>query len=212
MYTLNDLASQVTTGTMIIEETQKYFLNYYATNSDTSIIYYTSDMIIQGDTDTAYLVASKVRSRNEAYIFMGYKDQNNQIINGPNVVASAAEIEVASLFNATQEIVPLRTTADELGHKQPGTPLRIDNSTASDIVNGTIRQQRSKAIDMQFYWLKDRVTQRMFKVYWALGKVNLADYFSKHHPARHVKKVRKLYLNKPDSPQTISVYNKILAQ
>ena len=46
-------------------------------------------------------------------------------------------------------------------------------------MNGTIRQQQSKAIDMQFYWPKDRVTQRMFKVYWAPGKVNLADFFQK---------------------------------
>ena len=59
-------------------------------------------------------------------------------------------------------------------------------------MNDTIRQQQSKAMDMKFYWLKDRVMQKMFKVYWAPGKVNLADYFSKHHPASHVKKVRKL--------------------
>ena len=79
-------------------------------------------------------------------------------------------------------------------------------------MNGTIRQQQCKAMDMQFYWLKDRVTQRIFKVYWAPGKINLADYFSKHHPASHVKKVRKLYVNEPDIPRTISACNIILAQ
>ena len=79
-------------------------------------------------------------------------------------------------------------------------------------MNDTIRQQQSKAIDMRFYWLKDRVTQQMFKVYWAPGKVNLANYYLKHYPVSHVKKVRKLYLNKPDSPQTISACNKILDQ
>ena len=100
-------------------------------------------------------------------------------------------------------------TADKLGHKQPATPLRTDNNTASGIMNGTIRQQQTKAMDMRFYWLKGRVTQKMFKVYWALGKVNLADYFSKHHSASHVKKVRKIYVNKPDSPRTISACNRI---
>ena len=48
----------------------------------------------------------------------------------------------------------------------------------------------------------------MFKEYWALGKVNLADYILKHHSASHVKKVRKLYLNEPESPRTISACNK----
>ena len=109
-------------------------------------------------------------------------------------------------------ILLLRITADELGHKQPVTPLRTDNNTTSEIMNGMIRQQQTKAMNMQFYWLKDRVTQQMLKVYWAPGKVNLADYFSKHHPASHVKKVRTLYLNKPDSPRTISACNIILAQ
>ena len=75
------------------------------------------------------------------------------------VVALVAEAEIAALFYAAQEIVPLQITADELGHKQPATPLQIDNNTASGIMNGIIRQQESKAIDMQFYWLKDRVTQ-----------------------------------------------------
>ena len=48
----------------------------------------------------------------------------------------------------------------------------------------------------------------MFKVYWEPGKVNLVDYISKHHPASHVKKVRKLYLNELDSSRTIVACNK----
>ena len=86
MYTLNDLASQVTAGTMKREEAQVCFLNYCSTNPDTSIVYYASDMIIWGGTNAAYLVASKARSRNTAYIFMGNKDQNCQIINRPIIV------------------------------------------------------------------------------------------------------------------------------
>ena len=116
MYALNDLAPQVTTGTMKTEEAQACFLNYYVTNLDTFIIYYARDMIIRGDTDSTYPVASRVRSRNAAYIFMGNKSQNNQIINRPIIViarilklvaSSAAKAEVASLYHATQEIVPI---------------------------------------------------------------------------------------------------------
>ena len=63
IHALNDLVSQVTAGTMRPEEAQACFLNYCETNPDASIDYYASDMIIQADTDTAYLVASKARSR-----------------------------------------------------------------------------------------------------------------------------------------------------
>ena len=63
----------------------------------------------------------------------------------------AEEAEVLSLFHAAQEIVPLQTTADEIGHKQPATPLQPNNTTASGIMNGTIRKQKSTAIDMRFF-------------------------------------------------------------
>ena len=49
----------------------------------------------------------------------------------------------------------MSTTLEELGHPQPPTPIKTDNTTANGIINGTVKQQRSKAIDMRFYWLKD---------------------------------------------------------
>ena len=48
-------------------------------------------------------------------------------------------------------------------------------------------------MDMQFYWLVGRVSQKMFKVYWAPGSINLADFFSKKLPASHHRAVRPIY-------------------
>ena len=72
-------------------------------------------------------------------------------------MASASEAEVAALFMNAQEAVPLRRGLIEMGHPQQATPLKTDNSTATGIANKTIKQKRSKAIDMRFYWLCDRV-------------------------------------------------------
>ena len=99
---------------------------------------------------------------------MSNKDRNKQVINRPimvivrilkMVVASAAKVEVVALYPAAQNILTLQSTSEELGYKQPAIPLRTDNNTANSIMNGTMRQRRSKAIDMRCYWLKDRVTQ-----------------------------------------------------
>ncbi len=65
--------------------------------------------------------------------------------------------------------------------------MKIDNSVANGIVNGTMKQKRSKAIDMRFYWLKDRQSQNQFKI--ELGKNKLADYPTKHHSPAHHKRV-----------------------
>ena len=74
-------------------------------------------------------------------------------------MASAAEAEIAALFMNARDLLPIRTTCAELGHPQPATPIRMDNNTANGIINGIFKEDRSKAIDMRFYWLVDRVEQ-----------------------------------------------------
>ena len=111
------------------------------------------------------------------------------------VLSSAAEAECAGLFHNAKEAVPERITLQELGHPQPPTPIVTDNSTASGIANDSVKQKRSKAMDMRFYWVRDRVRQGQFIVYWRRGVTNRADYFTKHHPDRIHKEMRPTYLH-----------------
>ena len=64
---------------------------------------------------------------------------------------------------------------------------------------------------MRFYWLIDRVNQGQFKVYWERGNKNLADYFTKHHPASHHRRVRPIYVTTDNSPSTLQGCIKLLA-
>ena len=129
-----------------------------------------------------------------------------------NAMASAAEAEVAALFNNAQEAVAIRTTLGEMGHPQPATPIKTDNSAATGIANGTIKQRRSKAIDMRFCWLKDRVEQDQFKVCWDAGSNNIADYPTEHHSGKHHKQWRPAMLNADGkSPETLQGCVEIVA-
>jgi hypothetical protein len=84
------------------------------------------------------------------------------------------------------------------------TKMITGNNTAEGIIKGTIKQKRSKSIDMRFYWLKDRQEQGQFDICWEPGKTNLADYTTKHHPSSHHKRVRPIYLYmKDESPHTL---------
>ena len=66
--------------------------------------------------------------------------------------------------------------------------MRTDNNTANGIINGTLKQARSKAIDMRFYWLLDTTeAPKNNSIYWERGIKNLVDYFSNHHSAKHHK-------------------------
>lgn len=44
--------------------------------------------------------------------------------------------------------------------------------------------KHSKGIDMRFYWVRDRLRQCQFLIYWRMGRQNKAD-FTKHHPSAH---------------------------
>ena len=50
--------------------------------------------------------------------------------------------------------------------------------------------KRSKAFDIRYHWLKDRIAQKQFQLYWAPGKLNKADYYTKHFPPAHHKAER----------------------
>ena len=79
------------------------------------------------------------------------------------------------------------------------TPIQTDNSTDEGVINKKVQPKRTKAMDMNLYWLRDRETLKQFRFYWRSGKLNLADYPSKNHPAAHHRSVRKEYL----TPQEI---------
>ena len=207
LHGLNDLAAQQSKGTEATIKAMLHFLNYAATHPDAKKVYKASDMILSVDSDAAYLVAPMARSRAGGFHYLGNKE--GTMLNGSvavvakiikNVMASAAEAEVGALFMNAQVAAPMRVTLEELGHPQPATPMKTDNSTANGIMNGTIKQQRSKAIDMRFYWLKDRAEQGQFRIYWAPGDENWADYFTKHHSSTHHRILRPCYLEEPDSP------------
>jgi hypothetical protein len=106
-----------------------------------------------------------------------------------NVLASAAKAKIGALFLNGQEALPIRVTLTELGHMQPATPMQTDNSTAASFANDTIKQKRSKAIDMRFYWIKDRVRQGQFILYWRPGPENLSDYHTKQHSPSHHQRI-----------------------
>jgi hypothetical protein len=153
-------------------------LNYCATHPNAIIRYTASDMVLHIESDASYLTAPKARSRAAGYHYLSSRPKDPSKPPNPDdppppsngainilcqilreVVSSAAEAELAALFHNGKEACPLRTCLEELGHPQPTTPIVTDNSTASGIANDTVKQKRSKAIDMRFYWIRDRVRQ-----------------------------------------------------
>ena len=55
-----------------------------------------------------------------------------------HVMASATKAELGALYITAREALYLRIILEELGHKQPATPIQTDNSMNEGIVNGKV--------------------------------------------------------------------------
>jgi hypothetical protein len=115
-------------------------------------------------------------------------------------MSSATEAKIGAVFLNAKEGTVLHTTLEELGHPQPPTQLETGNIRATGYSNRTIKQKRTRAIDIHFYWVKDGVKQVQFHVYWGPGYQNLVDYFTKHHLPSHHKRMREIHLHASKRP------------
>jgi hypothetical protein len=206
---LGSLASEQSKGTEATLEAATQLLNYAATHPEATIRFHKSDMILHIHTDASYLSEAEAKSRVAGFLFLSTEPSPQPVpINGPvhivsqilrTVVASAAEAEVAAAFVSGQDGSHIQNILHFLKHPQPATPIQTDNSVAKGIIDNTVKQKRSKAIDMRYYWLRNRVAQNKFAIHWKPGKVNLADYHSKHFPPMHHQQLRPIYLHEPNS-------------
>ena len=110
-------------------------------------------------------------------------------------MSSAAEAEIGATFINYKDALPIRKTLKELRYPQPPNTMKLDNTTSVGFTNNTIKQKRSKAIDMRFYWLNYCTCQGHFNIYWAPGSTNLGDYQTKHHSPSHHGLMRPQFLH-----------------
>ncbi len=158
------------------------------------ISYRASVMILNVLSDASYLSAPKSHSHADGYFFLCSVLQDTELIfiNGATLItwtilklvaALATEAELRALFLNAEEANIIQLVLKELGHLQPRTPIHINNTTTVGKVNNTIKQQRSWAMEMQYFWLLNSKVQKLFCFHYQPGKENLGDYPLKHHSA-----------------------------
>ena len=124
-------------------------------------------MILEIDSDAAFHVRPKARSRAGGYYYLGSSDNKN-LFNAPilvlrkvikNVMGSAAKAEMTAIYLNAQEAISIRQALEEMGHPHPQTRIRTDNATAKGFINNTNKIKICKTFGRQFWWLKDRESQ-----------------------------------------------------
>ena len=72
-----------------------------------------------------------------------------------NIISLVEEAECGALLYNSKELKALRTTLREMGHTQQATEIITDKSTSDGIMRETIKQKRTKSMDIRFYWVCD---------------------------------------------------------
>ena len=199
---ISAIASQQANPTEETMAQTKQLLDYLASQEEAVLTYKASDMVLAVHSDAGYLNEPKARSRAGGHFFLSTNSDipsnNGAILNIAHIIkhvmSSATEAELAALYIMAREAVYIRTILDEMGHKQPSTPIQTDNAMAEGVINSKVQPKRTKAMDMRFHWLRDRECQEQFRFYWRPGKQNYADYWTKHHSAKHHRNVRREFL------------------
>jgi hypothetical protein len=171
-------------------------------------------MILAIHSDASYLSEPKAQSRAGGHMFMAGDDEipinNGAVLNISQIIksvmSSAAEAELGALFINAKTAISMHTTLEELGHPQTQTPMQTDNSTAHTLLTNKILPKALKAMDMRFHWLRCRNAQ--FRYYWRPGTQNLADYWTKHHPASHHTAFCPQKLTSPSDPEYTKLFTK----
>ena len=189
-------------------------MDYLHTHPNAVVQFHASDMILYIKSDAAYLVLSQARSCVASIFNLSNATFGRPPLNGAiqvifktlqNVVSSVAEAETGGIFISGQKAVPIIATLSELNHQQPasGTRISTDSSTAKDFLAANLQQKLSKAFDMRYWWIKDRIKQHKFELVWEPVKENRADYFTKHFLPKHHLIQRQIFLQQAKSNQTV---------
>ena len=150
---LNDIAMTQASPPKNTNDAKLMLMDYLHTHPDTKIRYYASDIQSYIDSDVAYFVAPKAKSRIGGHVYLS--DNFNQSkkypspkINAPihikcrllkHVVSSAAESGISAIFHNCIIAISLRIMLEALGHQQIIIPLKTDNSTAEAFSNSTLK-------------------------------------------------------------------------
>ena len=144
--TLSQIASRQSTATEEVATMIKQLPDYVATHSNAGIRYVASDMILNLHSGASYLSEPKAKSRAGGHFWLGNKGDkyfnNGAIITLSSVIkhvmSSASKSELAALFYNCKAAVPLRVKLEEMGHRQPKTPVTTNNSTAQGLIQSTM--------------------------------------------------------------------------
>jgi hypothetical protein len=183
---LSALASEQAAPTEKTMQNCLQFLDYAASQDKAIVNYRASDMKLAIHSDASYLSKPKARSRAGGHMFM----------------AGSEEIPInnGAVLNISQIIKAVMSSAAEATHSHPNRQFHRTRTTH--------QQDPPQGIEGHGYAIQLAMMPRCTRpisILLETGNTDLADYWTKHHPASHHKSFRPQILTSPTDPEYLKV-------
>jgi histone deacetylase 1/2 len=109
------------------------------------------------------------------------------------VSRSSTEAGYKALANATAEVMWIQTNLMELGIRAPrAAKLWCDNIGAKYLSANPVFHARTKHIEVDFHFVRERVARRLLDIEYISTKDQVADGFTKPLPVRQLEMLRTI--------------------
>ena len=168
-----------------IKGTLTYGLKFVANKNECDLHDY-ADPNWAGDVDTRRSISGYIFKVADATISWSSKKQST-------VAKSTTEAEFVALTQASQEEIWPRRLLSGLDCNTDGpTLIKEDNQGAIEIAKNPKFHNRTKHIDITFYFIRDRIESKEIKVEYCSTHDMLADIMTKALPRERFEKLRSL--------------------
>lgn len=143
-----------------------------------------STMEIMGYCDSDYASDSDTRRSTTGYVFVinggavSWSSRRQQ-----TVAASTTEAEYMAAAAAVKEALWLRKLLRDLGAEDGAIPIRADNQGTIKLLKNPVSSMRSKHIDVQHHFARERVARAEVSISYIRSEHMLADFLTKAVPA-----------------------------
>ena len=164
-------------------EAAKRILKYLKGTIAYGILYRSSgsncDLI--GYCDTDFAGDMQTRKSTSGYVFLYCNGPISWCAQRQKIVTlSSTAAEYVSASAATREIVWLRKLFNDIGFPcTKSTMLNIDNQSAIQLVKNPVLHRRTKHIEIQYHFIKEKYECGAVNVQYVPSELQLADIFTK---------------------------------
>ena len=170
-------------------------LRYLQATANHSLVYSNVSMHgLEGYIDADWGRDSNDRKSTTGYIFrLGDATISWQSKKQSTIAISSTEAEYLSATQGTKEALHLRALLTELGYKPTGpTTLHEDNQSCISLALNPIHHARTKHLDIQLHFVRDRVNKQAIQLQYIPTEENCADILTKPLSRVKFEKLRTL--------------------